>query len=90
MKAIVWSKPSCPYCIMAKKLLEKKGYTIEERVVGFGFTKDQLLEAVPNARTVPQIFLDDEYVGGYDNLVEHFESKIVKTSVQQQWEIVDK
>ena len=75
MKAIVWSKPSCPYCIMAKKLLEKKGYAIEERVVGFGFTKDQLLEAVPNARTVPQIFLDDEYVGGYDNLQEHFNTK---------------
>lgn len=72
MNAIVWSKPSCPYCVMAKKLLEQKGYKIEERVIGLGFTKMQLIEAVPDARTVPQIFLDGEYVGGYDNLVEHF------------------
>lgn len=75
MKAVVWSKPSCPYCIMAKKLLEQKGYEIEERVIGLGFTKQQLIEAVPLARTVPQIFLDGEYVGGYDNLVEHFKTK---------------
>jgi len=75
MKAVVWSKPLCPYCVSAKQLLKQKGYEIEERVVGSGFTKDQLLESVPNARTVPQIFLDGEYVGGYDDLVKHFEAK---------------
>lgn len=75
MKAIVWSKPNCPYCVMAKKLLETKGYEIDERVVGFGWSKEQLLEAVPLARTVPQIFLDGEHVGGYDNLVKHFQTK---------------
>ena len=75
MKAIVWSKPLCPYCVSAKQLLKQKGYEIEERVVGAGFSKDQLLESVPNARTVPQIFLDDEYVGGYDDLVKYFEVK---------------
>lgn len=75
MKAVVWSKPMCPYCVSAKSLLNSKGYDIEERVVGNGFTKEQLLEAVPMARTVPQIFLDGEYVGGYDNLVAHFKSK---------------
>ena len=75
MKAVMWSKPLCPYCVSAKSLLTSKGYEIEERVIGAGFTKDQLIEAVPNARTVPQIFLDGEYVGGYDNLVKHFEAK---------------
>ena len=87
MKAIVWSKPSCPYCVMAKKLLERKGYEIEERVVGLGYTREQLIEAVPHARTVPQIFLDEEYVGGYEDLEKHFEKNVVKTAVQQQWEI---
>jgi glutaredoxin 3 len=72
MKAIVWSKESCPYCIKAKVLLRNKGYEIEERVIGFGYTKDQLLESVPLARTVPQIFLDGEYIGGHDDLVKHF------------------
>lgn len=73
MKAVVWSKPMCPYCVSAKSLLQNKGYEIEERIIGFGWNREQLFEAVPNARTVPQIFLDGEYVGGYDNLVKHFE-----------------
>ena len=79
MKAVVWSKPLCPYCVSAKQLLKQKGYEIEERIVGSGFTKEQLLESVPNARTVPQIFLDGEYVGGYDDLVKHFEVKSATT-----------
>jgi glutaredoxin 3 len=75
MKAIVWSKTNCPYCVRAVNLLNLKGYFIEERKLEFGWTKEQLLESVPNARTVPQIFLDDEYIGGYDDLVKHFEVK---------------
>lgn len=74
-KAVVWSKISCPYCVSAKELLKQKGYEIEERVIGNGYTKEQLLEAVPNARTVPQIFLDGTYIGGFDNLQEHFKVK---------------
>jgi len=72
MKAIVWSKPDCPYCVVAKKLLETKGYEVEERRVGFGWNREQLLEAVPNARTVPQIFLDGKYIGGSDDLKKYF------------------
>jgi glutaredoxin 3 len=68
MTAIIWSKPDCPYCVQAKALLEQKGIEFEERKIGDGWTKEQLLEAVPNARTVPQIFLNDELVGGFTEL----------------------
>lgn len=68
MKAIVWSKNGCAYCNAAKQLLNKKEIEFEERVVGHSWTKEQLLEAVPNAKTVPQIFLDEEYIGGYTEL----------------------
>jgi glutaredoxin len=68
MKAIVWSKDYCPYCVQAKTLLEQKGIEFEERKIGDGWTKEQLLEAVPDARTVPQIFLNDELVGGFTEL----------------------
>lgn len=68
MKAIVWSKNQCPYCVQAKALLEMKGIEFEERNVQEEWTKEQLLEAVPNARTVPQIFLDEELVGGFNEL----------------------
>lgn len=68
MKAIVWSKYHCPYCDQAKALLTAKGIEFEERKIGDGFTKEDLLEAVPTARTVPQIFLDGELVGGFTEL----------------------
>jgi glutaredoxin 3 len=69
MKAIVWSKDQCPYCIQAKQLLESKGIEYEERNIMHGtYTKEQLLEAVPTARTLPQIFLNEEYVGGFTEL----------------------
>lgn len=71
MKAIVWSKEFCPYCVSAVALLKQKGYEIEERKIGAEWTKQQLLESVPMARTVPQIFLDGEYVGGFDDLKKH-------------------
>ena len=68
MKAIVWSKDSCPFCVQAKALLESRGIEYEERNVSQDWTREQLLEAVPNARTVPQIFLDEELVGGFNEL----------------------
>lgn len=69
MKTIVWSKDNCAYCLKAKTLLETKGIQYEERKIGSPWTKEQLLEAVPNARTVPQIFFEGEYIGGYTELV---------------------
>ena len=68
MKAIVWSKDACPFCVQAKALLEARGIEYEERNVSTDWTREQLLEAVPNARTLPQIFLDDQHIGGFTDL----------------------
>ena len=68
MKAVVWSKYHCPFCDQAKALLTNKGIEFEEKKIGDGYTKEELLEAVPNARTVPQIFLDGELIGGFTEL----------------------
>jgi glutaredoxin len=68
MKAIVWSKDQCTFCDQAKALLEMKGIEYEVRNIMHDWTREQLLEAVPTARTVPQIFLDEEYVGGFQEL----------------------
>jgi glutaredoxin len=73
MKAIVWSKNQCPYCEQAKSLLKLKGIDYEERNINKDYSREQLLEAVPNARTVPQIFLDDKLIGGFTELKKHFE-----------------
>jgi len=73
MKAVIWSKPGCGYCTMAEKLLQQKGVEIDERKLGFGWNREQLFEAVPNAKSVPQIFLDGKYIGGYDDLKKYFD-----------------
>ncbi len=74
MKAVVWSKYNCPFCDQAKALLKQKGIAFEERKIGDGFTREELLEAVPNARTVPQIFLDEELIGGFTELKKRLEN----------------
>jgi glutaredoxin 3 len=58
---------------MAKTLLKNKGIVFEERMIGVDWTREQLLESIPQARTVPQIILNGEYIGGYDQLKAHFD-----------------
>lgn len=75
MRAVIWSKYHCPYCDQAKALLTQKGITFEERKIGDGYSKEDLLEAVAGARTVPQIFLDDNLIGGFTELKRFFEQE---------------
>jgi glutaredoxin len=72
MKAEIWSKDNCPYCVKAKALLEQKGVEYREHVIGKDVTREQLLERVPNARTVPQIWLDGNHIGGYTELARFY------------------
>ena len=67
-RAVVWSQANCLACNQAKTLLDIKGISYEVKMLGVDATKQELLEAVPDARSVPQIFLDGEYVGGLDAL----------------------
>lgn len=76
MQVIVWSKNPCPYCDQAKALLKMKGIAFEERNITTGnWTREQLLESVPGARTVPQIFIDDQLIGGFTELKKFFENQ---------------
>lgn len=77
MKATVWSKYHCPYCDQAKALLKSKEIPFEEKKIGDGYTKEELLEAVPTARTVPQIFIDDKLIGGFTELKQYLQEQNV-------------
>jgi glutaredoxin len=68
---IVWSKYYCPYCDQAKALLKQKGINFEERKIGDGWSKEELLESVPSARTVPQIVINGQNIGGFNELKEY-------------------
>ena len=65
---IIWSKDTCAYCDMAKRLLNQNGLAFEEKKIGHYYTKEDLLKQIPNARTVPQIIIDDKVIGGYNEL----------------------
>lgn len=73
-KITIYSKPNCPYCVSAKQFLSSKGYMFEEKVVGVNATREELLEAAPNARTVPQIIINGNLIGGYDDLVRNWDT----------------
>ena len=74
-EVIVWSKDHCPFCVQAKNLLTMKEIPFEERNISQGpYTREQLLEACPEARTVPQIVIDGVVIGGYDKLTEYFKN----------------
>lgn len=68
-RVIVYSKETCPYCVMAKKLLTQKGVeNIEEIRIDLNpEERDKMIEKT-NRMTVPQIFIGDFHVGGFDDL----------------------
>jgi glutaredoxin len=66
---VIYSKEQCPYCDMAKNWFKSKNLNYTEHKIGTnGFTKENLLEAVPSARAVPQIVIDGKLIGGWDDL----------------------
>ena len=69
---VIWSKDTCGYCDMAKRLLSQKGIIFEEKKIGYDYTKEDLLNEIPNARTVPQIIIDGKLIGGYNELNNYF------------------
>ena len=75
----IYSKNKCPYCIYAKQLLIDKKLVYTEKNIENTKHKSELLTKYPEAKTVPQVFLDDKHIGGYDDLVEFFNQTIFKT-----------
>jgi len=67
----IYTSSTCGYCKQAKKLLESKDVTYDEKVVDAN--PQVIAEAVKRSggkRTVPQIFINGQHVGGYDELAE--------------------
>ena len=74
MDVTVYSKDNCPYCVMAKQLLKKSNIAFTEKTIGVDVTREQLLEVAPNARTAPQITINNQVIGGYNELVSYMEN----------------
>jgi len=87
MQAEIYTKMNCPYCVKAKALLKDQNIPYREYIISAGLgeekvednqqyiTRADLLAKYPGAKTVPQIWLDGQHVGGYTELAAHFAAK---------------
>ena len=65
----IYTTPLCGYCHAAKRMLNNKGVSFAETDVSGGADlRRAMTERAGGRRTVPQIFIDDEHVGGFDDL----------------------
>lgn len=67
-KVKVYSTATCPYCIHAKQLLDSQGISYEEIRVDLDKAAREEMEHLSRRRTVPQIFIGNHHVGGFDDL----------------------
>jgi len=66
---LMYSTRVCPYCVMAEKLLQKKGVAnLEKILIDVDPAQRETMMARTGRRTVPQIYIGDHHVGGYDDL----------------------
>ena len=70
-KYIIYSKPSCGYCLQARDLLEYNKLEFEYLQLGTHYSLQEFMELFPNARTFPMIVKYGEVIGGFNNLVEY-------------------
>lgn len=68
-KVVIYSKTYCPYCDKAKNLFQSKGQSFQEiRITDENIEDFQKLQEKTGMRTVPQIFINDKFIGGFQEL----------------------
>jgi glutaredoxin 3 len=74
-KIIIYTKDYCPYCMRAKMLLAARNLTYDEIDITTDTTlQSEMIEKANGKKTVPQIFIGDIHIGGFDDLKEKHDS----------------
>ena len=73
MSVEIYGKPACPFCEKAKALCEIRHLAYNYYQLDKDFTREELFEQFPTARTFPQIKINDQAIGGYEQLVTYIE-----------------
>ena len=74
-KVVIYTTKYCGYCAAAKDFLKSKGVSFEEiDVSGNDAVRERLVQMTGGRETVPQIFIDDKPLGGYNELVDFYQS----------------
>jgi len=72
----VYTKQNCVYCVKAKALIKGLGLTYTEKKLEEFSSVDEMIKDIgKKVRAMPQIKIDDELVGGYNQLIEYFNNK---------------
>lgn len=66
----MYSTRTCPYCMKAERLLTERGFSVQKILVDLDPTLRDRMVKITGRKTVPQIFIGNQHVGGYDDLVE--------------------
>jgi glutaredoxin 3 len=69
----IWGKPQCPHCDKAKAFCERNQLTYVYKQLDVDFTREEILENFPGARTFPQIIVGGNKIGGHDKLAAYIE-----------------
>ena len=75
MNAEIFGKPDCIHCEKAKFLCKQKGISYSYQELGKDFETGLMLEKFPGAKTFPQVVVDGQHLGGYDDLSDFLEQK---------------
>ena len=75
MEVQIYTKTDCPFCVQAKTLAEQKGYDLTYKMLDEDFSREQLFEVFPTARTFPQIIVDGDKIGGFTEFKALVDSK---------------
>jgi glutaredoxin len=69
----IWGKPACPFCEAAKLLCETRNLKYVYKQLDVDFTREEILENFPGAKTFPQIIVGGTKIGVYDKLTSYLE-----------------
>ncbi len=86
-KTVVFSKTDCPYCDVAKNVLNEHGIDFETVQVNVDMSKEDMQSIIQRVtgvfvETVPQVFIDGDYVGGSEDLIAHLGKEKIEVDAE--------
>lgn len=78
----IYSKTGCPFCDMAKDWFKSNKLEFKEVLIDDNKERSKFYESLgPDVKTVPQIFIDGERIGGFDNLMKRKEEVLARLNI---------
>ena len=82
-KVVIYSTRICPYCMRAKNFFEKHKIKYKEINIEESNISREELQEIAGSYTVPQIFINDKYIGGYDSLLKMYQNNELESIINE-------